>query len=129
MLWNKNLETGVPTIDVQHKELFRQIDILSDNSNKDRFPQTVKFLGEYVKKHFFDEQMLHVKATYPKAEQHKKMHVDFAAAFDKMRKEYEEDSANLTILHKINKTVFEWLKSHIMVHDKEFAAFYNSKNT
>ncbi|MDR1048245.1 MAG: hemerythrin family protein [Synergistaceae bacterium] len=127
MLWNKNLETGVPAIDIQHKELFHQIDILSDNNNKDRFPQTVKFLGDYVKKHFADEQALHAKANYPKAEQHKKMHVEFAAAFEKMRKEYEADSLNLTILHKITKTVFDWLKTHIMVHDKEFAVFYTSK--
>jgi hemerythrin len=122
------LEVDVPAIDEQHKELMRQIDILSDNGNRDRFLQTVRFLGEYVKKHFNDEQLLQSKSAYPKAEQHKKMHSDFAAAFDKMKNEYEADSENVTVLHKINKSVFDWLKNHILIHDKEFAAYYKNLN-
>jgi hemerythrin-like metal-binding protein len=129
MLWDKSLEIGISALDEQHKELFRQIDILSDSSNKDRVPQTLKFLGEYVKKHFSDEQLWHSKSKYPKAEAHKKMHADFVAVFDKMKGEYDADSGNLAILHKINKAVFDWLKSHILVHDKEFATYYKSRQS
>lgn len=43
MLWNSGLETGIPAIDEQHKELFRQVDILLDNGNKDRVPDTLNF--------------------------------------------------------------------------------------
>ncbi|MDR1733058.1 MAG: hemerythrin domain-containing protein, partial [Synergistaceae bacterium] len=102
MLWDKTLEVGVPFIDTQHKELFKQIDILSDNNNKSRFPQTLKFLGEYVKKHFHDEQELHIQSAYPKAAAHKKMHADFVAVFTKMKTEYDADNENLVVLHKIN---------------------------
>jgi hemerythrin len=28
---------------------------------------------------------------------------------------------------KINKTVVNWLKDHIMAHDKEFAAYYKAR--
>ncbi|MDR2175809.1 MAG: hemerythrin family protein [Synergistaceae bacterium] len=129
MLWNKSLEIGIPAIDDQHKELFRQVDILLDNSKQDRVSQTLKFLGAYVKKHFSDEQMLHIKAKYPKAETHRKMHTDFVGAYVKMEKEYESDSANkLQVLLRINKTVVDWLKHHIMVQDKDFAAYYKSSN-
>jgi hemerythrin len=126
MLWNSNLETGIPAIDAQHKELFRQVDILFDQSKKDRVPQTLKFLGEYVGKHFNDEQVLQAKSNYPKALAHKKMHTDFVAAFKKMKQEYDADPSSLTILLKINRAVADWLKNHIMIHDKEFAAYYKS---
>jgi hemerythrin len=127
MLWNKNLETGIPAIDEQHKELFRQVDILLDNSKQDRVPQTLKFLGDYVKKHFNDEQVLHIRAKYPKAEAHRKMHVDFVSAYVQMLKEYETAGTNnLSTLLKINKTVVDWLKNHIMVQDKDFATYYKA---
>jgi hemerythrin-like metal-binding protein len=129
MLWNKSLETGIPAIDDQHKELFRQVDILLDNSKQDRVTQTLKFLGSYVKKHFSDEQVLHLKSKYPKAEAHRKMHTDFESAFVKMEKEYEADGAGKPqTLLKINKTVVDWLKSHIMIQDKDFAAYYKAMN-
>jgi hemerythrin len=129
MLWNKSLEIGIPAIDDQHKELFRQVDILLDNSKQDRVSQTLKFLGAYVKKHFTDEQILHIKSKYPKAEPHRKMHTDFVGAYLKMEKEYESDGANkLQTLLKINKTVIDWLKSHIMVQDKDFANYYKTLN-
>jgi hemerythrin len=127
MLWNKTLEIGIPAIDDQHKELFRQIDILFDKNSADRVPQTLKFLGEYVEKHFSDEQQIHIKAQYPKREPHKKMHIDFVAAFKRMKQEYDTGGDKLPVLLKINKTVADWLKNHILVHDKEFAAYFKTQ--
>jgi hemerythrin len=124
MLWSKSLEVGIPAIDDQHKELFRQIDILLDNNNADRVPQTLKFLGEYVEKHFSDEQGIHQRVRYPKAEPHRKMHTAFVSVFKQMKAEYDSGGHKLPVLIKINKTVIDWLKSHIMVHDKEFAAYH-----
>ena len=128
VLWNKNLETGIPALDDQHKELFRQVGVLFDNTNAgaDRVSQTLEFLEKYVEKHFDDEQQLHLKSQYPNRELHKKMHVDFVTAFKKMQQEYDADGAKLPVLLKINKTVADWLKNHIMVHDKEFATYYKS---
>ena len=127
MLWNKTLETGITAIDEQHKELFRQADILFDRENADRVSQTLSFLEDYAEKHFKDEQLLHLKARYPKLEEHKKMHADFVTVFKKMQKEYEDGSSKLKALLKINKTFVGWLNSHIMVHDKEFAVYYNAQ--
>ena len=126
MLWSNSLETGITSIDEQHKELFRQVDVLFDRSNDDRVPQTLKFLEEYTLKHFSDEQLFHQKSKYPKTEQHKKMHDEFVAVFKKLKEEYDNNGNDLPTLLKINKTVSEWLTSHIMVHDKEFAAYYKS---
>jgi len=125
-LWNETLETGILAIDEQHKELFRQVDILFDTTLAERVPQTLEFLVKYVKKHFNDEQQLHLKAQYPKAELHKKLHEDFVTAFQKMKQDYDSGGGKLPVLLKINKTIAEWLRNHVMTHDKEFAAYYKS---
>lgn len=52
------------------------------------------------------------------------MHAAFIGAFEDLRREYDSDGGKLTMLLKINKTVAAWLREHIMVHDKEFAAYY-----
>ncbi|MDR1535605.1 MAG: hemerythrin family protein [Planctomycetota bacterium] len=127
MLWNTGLEVGVPQIDSQHKELFRQVDILMDNSKKDRIPETLKFLGNYVVKHFTDEQVLHAASKYPKADLHKGYHTKFISTFNDLKKEFDTSGQSLPTMLKINNTVVNWLKDHIMVHDKEFATYYKNR--
>lgn len=128
MLWNKNLETGIPKIDEQHKELFRQVDILMDRSNDNRIPQTLNFLGNYVVKHFSDEQVLHATSKYPKAAAHKQLHVAFVKKFRELKQRYENDAMGnkLQTIMEINHIAVGWLKEHIMVHDKEFSAYYKA---
>lgn len=123
MLWNKSLETGIDLIDKQHKRLFDNIDILKDASQKDRYAQILEFLGEYVRKHFADEEGMHHRLNYPKALSHKKMHSDFVIVFNNLKNEFDVAGEKLTILMKINKAVTEWLTGHIMVHDKTFAEY------
>jgi len=126
-LWNETLETGMPAIDEQHKELFRQVEILFESDNVDRVTKTLDFLAKYVEKHFNDEQQLHQKTQYPKAELHKKMHLEFTNTYKTLKQDYDSSGAKLQVMLKINKIASEWLRNHIMVHDKEFAAYYKTQ--
>lgn len=127
MLWNATYETGVPAIDEQHKELFRQVDILLDSGKADRVQSTLNFLGDYVVKHFATEEGLQAKSRYPKMAEHKKAHADFIATYKSLRQEYESSGQNAIILMKISKTALAWLKEHIRALDKEFAAYYKTQ--
>ena len=126
MLWTTSLETGIRKIDEQHKELFRQADVLLDKTKADRLPDTIKFLGDYVVKHFTDEQMIHNNSHYPKAAPHKTMHVNFVAKFKELKKQFDEsgDKVKFDVVLSIHHLVVHWLTDHIMVHDKEFAKYY-----
>lgn len=126
MLWNDNYATGIAKIDEQHKELFRQIDILMDRKQADRIPSTLEFLGNYVVRHFNDEQVMHTISKYPKAEGHKKLHAAFMQQYRDMKRQYEESGDKLLIIMKINKVCIDWLKEHIMGQDKDFAIYYKS---
>jgi methyl-accepting chemotaxis protein len=123
-LWNKSLETGIELIDKQHMELFRQIEILLDPGKAGRVNKTLDFLEKYIAKHFSDEQEMHVKSKYPKAEQHKKYHEAYKVTFHELKEKYIKEGPTVTNNIAVNKTVLGWLKDHIMVQDKDFAAFY-----
>ncbi|MDR1083424.1 MAG: hemerythrin family protein [Deltaproteobacteria bacterium] len=127
MLWSKSLETGIPKIDDQHKELFRQADILVDQSKADRVESTLNFLKDYVNKHFADEEVYHRSSQYPKADDHKRLHVEFTAALKKQFEEFRKAANKSAMVLTINSIVINWLKEHIMRHDKEFAAYYIQK--
>lgn len=127
MFWNSSLETKIPQIDEQHKELFRQLEVLIKNSNSENVKEVVDFLGDYVIKHFSDEQMFHTRTAYPKAAEHRALHAKFVASFKELKKETESAGASALAAQKIGKVVVDWLKQHIMVHDQEFAKYYKSK--
>jgi len=126
MLWMKSLETGIEKIDEQHKELFRQIDMLLDPHNANRHREVIDFLGGYIVKHFTDEQKMHTESKYPKAATHRKYHDDYVTVFRVLKDKYIKEGPTPANNMEINKTVVGWLKDHILVHDKEFAAYYKS---
>jgi hemerythrin len=127
-LWNKNLETGVPKIDEQHMELFVQVAKLKDSTQKDRIPETLEFLKNYVVKHFSMEEALMKVSRYPKAAFHHNLHVDFTQKFIKLYDEFKSSGEKLSVVLSINNVATSWLKEHIMIHDKEFATYYIQRN-
>ncbi|MDR3354266.1 MAG: hemerythrin family protein [Synergistaceae bacterium] len=130
MLWTKNLETGIPTIDEQHKELFRQIDALLavSGANKEKqVTEALNFLDRYIVKHFTDEQNMHLQSKYPKAVAHRTYHDNYVTTFRQLKEKYIKEGPTVANNMAVNKSVVGWLKEHILIHDKEFAEFYKKK--
>lgn len=128
MLWSKSFETGVPLMDEQHQELFRQLDKLSDRSQADGVPQVLDFLGKYVDKHFRDEERLQLSSAYPQRLEHKKMHSDFVDSYRQLMEEYNKKTGQRGLMTlRINRIAVDWLKKHISGPDTAFAKFYLAK--
>ena len=125
MLWNDSYQTGVPEMDEQHQELFRQLDILGDRTQTDRVPQVLDFLGRYVDKHFKDEERLQTASRYPGLAEHKQKHIAFVDTYKKLLDEYNRkpESQGLMTL-RINRIAQDWLKTHILGPDTDFAEYY-----
>jgi hemerythrin len=126
MLWSESLATGIKLIDDQHKELFRQVDNLLDPKDENRYKEILDFLENYIVKHFSDEMKMQEQSKYPKAAVHKKYHDEYVKAFRELRAKYLAHGPSVSNNIAINKSVVGWLKDHIFVHDKEFAAYYKS---
>lgn len=128
MLWNSSYETGIASVDEQHKELLRQVDVLLDPSKADRAKATLDFLGQYVIKHFSHEEMLQAKSKYPKAAKHKQLHTDLIATYRGLRADMDKtpDKQSLHVM-KISRILMQWLAEHIKGADKEFAQYYKQQ--
>lgn len=124
MLWNATYETGVAVMDEQHKELFRQVDVLLDQSKADRIHSTLDFLASYVVHHFTTEEKMQARTNYPNAVAHKQTLVDFINSYKNLKSEYDKSGGNPIHLMKLSQAALAWLKNHIRVEDREFAKFY-----
>lgn len=127
MEWDINLESGIPVIDHEHKELFRQLSMLLDKNQQNRIAEMLDFLGEYVVRHFAHEQVMHNAHEYPKAAEHKAAHLAFIEKFNALEEQFAAEGNSLEMLQKVVAAVDAWLKRHIMGEDKEFAEYYKKR--
>ena len=129
--WDKSLETGNPTIDEQHKSLINAVNELlescSQGKGRSEVERTLKFLQDYVIKHFSDEEKLQIKSSYPDYKAHKEKHEAFKKTVDEIVQEFNKSGASIQMVAKVNSSVAGWLISHIKAEDKKVAAHIKSK--
>lgn len=130
MEWDLSLETGVEKIDNQHKALFERIDQINvagkNGTSSQELFTTLIFFKRYVEEHFRDEEQLQLESKYPKYEQHKQVHEIFIKKIDELFDKCEKEGSNILTILETNKTVYDWLATHINKVDMEFAAYYRN---
>ena len=128
---DKSMEVGVAKIDSQHKELIDRINAVTSmglkSVSKEETQKTIDLLGEYIIKHFRDEEALHKQAGFPKAEYHKTQHKIFIDEFEKMKKEFALNGPSPAFTLSLSNSIIKWIVSHIKFADVEFGKFYNEK--
>ncbi len=127
MPWTPNLSVGVSMIDDQHKTWFEKAEQLfeagKNNQAKEYVGSLLKFLDEYTKKHFADEEKYMLSIKYPGYDEQKKAHTAFIAQLDKLRKDYDTSGGNLLVILNANQMVLNWLTQHISNLDKKIGVF------
>lgn len=130
--WDKSLETGNMIIDEQHKSIVEAINNLLDACSKGKgrseLESTLKFLQDYVVKHFNDEEKLQIKSNYPDYKAHKEKHESFKKTVSAIAEEFKKDGASIQLVAKVNTSVAGWLITHIKSEDKKVAAHIKSSN-
>ena len=121
----KDLETGNTIIDGEHRELFGAVNALMDacSSGKGRaaISPTVKFLLDYVDKHFGHEEQLQMKAGYPGLAAHKAFHQNYKAQLKEIASRIP-DMPSIADLSKLNSHI-ALLVTHIRTEDKKLGSF------
>ncbi len=128
--FTRDMLVGVPKIDEQHKELVRMLNTaqslgikaFSDAETK----KTLDFLGDYVVKHFSDEESLQRQYGYPKYDWHKTQHKNFIEEFVRLKQEFSANGASAKFTLSLNKSVIEWVIKHIKTADAEFGRHYQA---
>lgn len=132
LVWNEKLETGIQSMDNQHKYwllLMNNLhDAVQERLDKTIIDQTLTGMLHYTHIHFAHEEKLLFENDYPGYAYHKKLHDDFIEQLEELQKLVEkgEKSDWLSVLDLV-KLMSKWLKDHIQGVDQKYASFLKEK--
>jgi hemerythrin len=129
--WTYDLATGSDEIDRQHKELFKRINAFHEACRQGKgrgdVREVLRFLDDYVAKHFSEEEKYMLKYDYPDYEKHKAQHLEYIRTIAELQSQLEREEPGDYLLIKTNRVIAEWLINHIRRVDKSLGAFLKRK--
>jgi hemerythrin-like metal-binding protein len=129
-VWDKTFEVGQELIDDQHRQLFSAISSLiraCHSGTLSEFEKGITFLGNYVVKHFDDEEVIQQSVGFPDYPHHKKIHDDYKIAVSKFASQWLASGPTDTVLKEVRLHVGGWLINHIKAQDVRIGAFIRGK--
>jgi len=128
---SKDMEVGVAEIDNQHRELINRLNALTamghEAVSKEETQKTLDLLGEYIVKHFSDEEALQKKNNYPEYEAHRKLHQQYIEEFKKLDAEFAANGHSLKFTMDLNNSLINWIVKHIKSADVALGRFIKGK--
>lgn len=123
--WSDDLLTGIDLIDRQHQELFRRLNMFLDACDtgkaRDELLGLLRFLNDYISKHFADEERVQEELGFPFREEHRKHHRAFIRDFTELKRRFLLDGATPALVGDLNRVCVGWLLDHISEKDRMFA--------
>jgi hemerythrin len=134
MEWTEKLSIGIATIDSQHRELFKRINNLvfaiKQGRCREEIDNTIKFLDDYARVHFSDEERHMKEADYAGyAEQHED-HRRYLAALAELKEQASLPRApgsSYDLSATTNQVVVDWIVAHILKLDMKFGDFLRAR--
>lgn len=126
LTWNEEVYgLGIKKIDDQHKVLLNLIAALGQAKTGDLefIGKVLNTLVEYTKNHFSDEEKLLKKMHFPNLENHSRQHKKFVETVEVFRQDFLKTPDSQVLLNKIVDFLGKWLTQHILIEDREYAAF------
>ncbi len=126
--FTKDLETGNALIDREHRELLaaanKLMEACSSGKGRGQMSETVKFLNDYVERHFADEEKLQKQSGYPGYESHRAFHEKYKQTLREITAGISDSGISIADLAKLNGHI-GLLVTHIRTEDKKLGAFLN----
>jgi hemerythrin len=115
--WDESLATGSAGVDQQHRKLFAQMDSLTDAMKAGKGRQEINaildFLGQYVVRHFREEEKLMEDIACPAAALNKQAHKQLLATYGDFRKRFDAAGAGPALVLEMHNALSKWLVTHI----------------
>ena len=126
--WTPDLNTGIPDIDEQHKQMLHHINDFYEAANaKDKNRMTIVLfdLINSTLAHFQYEEALMEQAKYPLLEPHRRVHKNFIdklmALHEKLQTMETTDDIAVLLIDSLDG----WLFRHIRINDKGYTNSVN----
>ena len=128
--WEKDLNTSIESIDVQHKQLFKLgrdmeqlLQMQCIGVTDKQLLDIVCGLRDFTAYHFYAEETIMDEMSYPKITKHKQFHKkcsDYIMQINIPKLKQEP----ATELRKIEEEVQSWVMDHVLNEDMEMAKAY-----
>ena len=126
--WTPDLNTGIPDIDEQHKQMLHHINDFYEAANakdKNRMSIVLFDLINSTLAHFQYEEALMEQAKYPLLEPHRRVHKNFIdklmALHEKLQTMETTDDIAVLLIDSLDG----WLFRHIRINDKGYTNSVN----
>ncbi len=123
LVWTDAMRTGSVEIDFQHRELIRQVESLHEamrqGRGKEELARTLDFMAQYVKRHFAAEEALMERVQCPAAQENKDAHGKLIERLGELRRKFDQEGANTTLLLEMYQELSKWLANHICKVDAQ----------
>lgn len=130
--WKDSYDIGVEKIDCQHRQLLAKLneffDACSNRQGLQRIEETLGFLKEYTLEHFGSEEQLMEKVHFPELAEHRREHADFIKTVLELEESVKSQGASVLTTIKLNRTLTDWLVTHISKCDKLIAEHMRKSN-
>ena len=127
MEWDDSLNTGIATIDQQHRGIVDFINKLHASAIKEDRETVENVLTEltsYTNSHFtYEEQLLH-QHEYPLLSAHKRAHDNFVIRLEEYKKRHNNGE---NIAHELSGELVIWLTNHIKHEDQDYVPYCKKK--
>ncbi|MDR2855447.1 MAG: bacteriohemerythrin [Methanomicrobiales archaeon] len=125
--WSEELEVGIETMDMQHKELIEKFNTLMNacavGKGQEELESALTFLCDYTVQHFSDEEALQQQIGFPEFSRHKQLHDGFKVTVANLATQFKQDGPSPAILDRFSVDVGEWLIKHIKREDMKVASY------
>jgi len=127
--WRDEYSVNIQRIDTHHKNLFVRANTLFNtialNRSRDDVQDALRYLLDYARYHFHEEEQLMERYGYADLESHRVKHRKLMEQAADLQRDF--DSAGRMNDLEVAGLLKEWVVSHILSEDRRFAAVLNAK--
>lgn len=124
--WSADLETGVATVDADHRQLIAGLNQLEqaiqDGRGSKEIGRIVDGLERYAAAHFAREEDCMQRAQCPVAAANKAAHRRFVHTIQQARERLTRPGTGALVANQVQVELVEWLRTHIMKIDAHLRA-------
>lgn len=129
--WTPDLSIQVEAIDLQHQELFRIIngllEAMNQNKGSEEMAKVVRFLDDYIVKHFGLEEKFMQQHYYPGYPDHKQQHTAFIADFCNLKRSLAAEGPAVHLVIEVEMRLCDWLVNHIKKIDQSMGHYLKTR--
>ena len=130
VVWNERFSTGIPSVDDQHKTLFKTVNDFHEGlvagRAKEQLAQTLNALVDYTVKHFQTEEDFMKRHQFPGVAGHTAEHHLLLEEVGSFKAKWTDNPAAVRPM-EVARFLGDWLTHHIQEMDFQYARFLKEK--